>query len=233
MSKRVQLQLCGIVLITIATSCKSAPVQQAKCPEIDMTAEWVRVNRAWSDERGLQWSNDSLRTVLLTLRDRDQAARADFGARAGDSTYARQLMRLDSAITAEMDVILEKSGLPTRSLVGAQGADAAMLIVQHSATLQKRVLALAKALPAGEVSAEKLAMLEDRILMHQGKPQIFGSQFNLAPGGSFQFAPVVDAANLDARRSAAGMMPMRAYVCMMEEAGMRIDRASLPAEFRR
>src|SRR5690349_17010575 len=84
------------VLLPVAASCKSAPVQQAKCPEIDMSAEWVRVSRAWSDEQGLQWSNDSLRKVLLTLRDRDQAARADFGARAGDSTYGRQLMRLDS-----------------------------------------------------------------------------------------------------------------------------------------
>jgi hypothetical protein len=103
-----------------------------------------------------------------------------------------------------------------------------MLIVQHSSTLQERVLTLAKAAPTGEISAEKLAMLEDRVLVHQGKPQRFGTQFTAGSDGVFRFAPVSDPANLDARRSLAGMPPMREYVCLFEEAGMRVDRSSLP-----
>jgi hypothetical protein len=220
------------MLVGVLASCKSVAVQQSACPQVDASAAWARISRAWSDETGLRWSNDSLRHVLLSLRDRDQAARAEFGARVGDTLYGRQLMRLDSTLTAEMDLILERYGLPTRAMVGAAGSDAAMLIVQHSSTLQERVLALARAVPTGEISPEKLAMLEDRILVHQGKLQRFGTQFTLGSDGVFRFSPVSDAASLDARRSVAGMPPMRTYVCLLEEAEMRVDRSSLPSIFR-
>lgn len=206
--------------------------QASPCPAIDTLAAWVRVSRAWSNEAGLRWSNDSLRRVLLALRDRDQALRAEFGARATDSTYVRSLTRLDSLLAAEMETILARFGLPTRAMVGPAGTDAAMLIVQHNWSLQERVLAMAKALPPDEVSAEKVGMLEDRILVHQGKPQRLGTQFTLGPDGVFRFPPISDPETLDARRSAVGMPPMRQYVCMMEEAGLRVDRASLPPAFR-
>jgi hypothetical protein len=136
---------------------------------VDTSAAWARVSRAWSDEAGLRWSNDSLRRVLLSLRDRDQAARAELDARAGDTLHARQLMRLGSTLTAEMDVNLDRFGLPTRAMVGAAGSDAAMLIVQRSATLQERVLSLAEAAPPGEISPEKLGMRVDRASL----PSIF------------------------------------------------------------
>jgi len=222
-----------VLLVAVLSPFRHAPGQGAACPPLDAAADWARISRAWSDERGLRWSNDSLRRVLLTLRDRDQAPRAEFGARVGDTLYGRKLMSLDSALTAEMRVILDRYGLPTRSMVGAAGSDAVMLVVQHSSSLQERVLSLAKALPSGQISPEKLAMLEDRVLVHGGKPQRFGTQFNIGPDGLFRFATVSETAGLDARRSAAGMPSVRQYVCMLEEAGMRVDRASLPPIFRR
>ena len=222
-----------LILATIGLAPHGNASGQTPCPPLDTTAVWARVSRAWSDETSPRWANDSLRAVLLGLRDRDQGPRAEFSARASDPDYARRLLRLDSALSAELEAILDRFGLPTRSMVGATGSDAAMLIVQHSASLQERVLALGKALPAGEISPEKLAMLEDRVLVHQGKPQRFGTQFNLGSDGVFRFAPVADAPGLEARRSAAGMMPMSQYVCMFEEAGMQIDRASLPPGLRR
>lgn len=69
-------------------------------------------------------------------------------------------------------------------------------------------------------------------LVHQGKPQRFGTQFTLGPDGLFRFAPGSDIADLDTRRSAVGMPPLPQYVCMLEEEGMRVDRASLPAGVR-
>jgi hypothetical protein len=202
--------------------------QTSPCPPIDTAAVWAKNSRAWSNETGLRWRNDSLRRALLALRDRDQAPRAEFGARVGDTLYARQLMRLDSILGAEMGRILDRFGLPTRSMVGAAGSDAAMLIVQHSGPLQERVLALARAAPEGEVSPEKLGMLEDRVLVHRGHPQRFGTQFALGADGLFRFAPVSDPSGLDSLRSAAGMLPLGQYVCLLEEAGMRVDRTSLP-----
>jgi hypothetical protein len=103
-----------------------------------------------------------------------------------------------------------------------------MSIVQHNWPLQERVLALAKSLPPGQISPEKLGMLEDRVLVHRDQPQRFGTQFNIGPDGVFRLAPVSDMAGLEGRRAAAGMPPMSQYVCLLEEAGMKVDRSSLP-----
>jgi len=209
-----------VLLVGLLAPSKQAAGQSPPCPPLDTTAAWARTNRTWSNESGLHWSNDSLRRALLRLGERDQAPRAEFGARVADTLYVRQLMRLDSTLAAEMVLILDRFGLPTRSMVGPAGSDAAMLIIQHSWPLQERVLASAKAIPS------------DRVLVHQGKPQHFGTQFNAGPDGVFRFAAASDTAGLEARRSAAGMPPMRQYVCLLEEAGMRVDRASLPPAFR-
>ena len=221
-----------VLLVGFLSPCQQAAGQSPPCPPLDTTAAWALINRAWSNESGLHWSNDSLRRVLLRLQERDQATRAEFGARVTDTLYGRQLMSLDSTLAVEMVLILDRFGLPTRSMVGPAGSDAAMLIIQHSWPLQERAAALAKAIPSGQISPEKLAMLEDRVLVHQGKPQRFGSHFNVGPDGVFRFAPASDTAGLDARRSAAGMPPMRQYVCLLDEAGMRVDRTSLPHAFR-
>ncbi|MEX2284140.1 MAG: DUF6624 domain-containing protein [Gemmatimonadota bacterium] len=205
---------------------------QTSCPPLDTAAAWARVNRGWANEAGLRWSNDSLRRVLLDLRERDQAARVEFAARATDTLYIRTLMARDSALSAQMTVILDRFGLPTRAMVGAKGSDAALLIVQHSASLQARVFQLARAAQPGQISAERLAMLEDRVLVQQGKPQRYGTQFSLAPDGRFAFAPTSDTTSLDALRIAAGMPPLAQYVCLLEENGMRVDRSTLPPRFR-
>jgi hypothetical protein len=224
----------SLLILTLAlVPLRHAPGQRVRCDEIDTASAWARVSRAWSSEKDVSWSNDSLRRVLLSLQERDQAARANFGSRVTDTLYVRELMRLDSTVAAAMTTILERFGLPTRAMVGPAGSDAAMLIIQHNWPLQERALALAKASPAGQISPEKVAMLEDRILVHQGKPQQFGTQFTLAADGVFRFAPVSDLSGLSARRAAAGIPPLDQYVCLLEASGMRVDRASLPPAARR
>jgi uncharacterized protein DUF6624 len=218
----------GLLAVALLACPAGLRGQEPRCPPLDSLAPWARVNRAWSVESDRGWSNDSLRHVLLALRDQDQAIRRDFGARVGDTAYARQLIALDSTLASTLTGILDRYGLPTRTLVGAAGADAAMLIVQHSWSLQLRVLALAEALPPGEISPQALAMLEDRVLVHQGQPQRYGTQFDMGSDQVFHFAATDDLPGLEARRARMGLPPFAQYVCLMEEAGMQIDRQSLP-----
>ena len=208
--------------------------QRPTCPPIDSTAKWAQVNRAWTSQRAAGWSNDSLRRVLLDLQAEDQAARREFGARVTDTTYLRTLIQKDSALSEHLMAIIDRFGFPTRSMVGPDGATSAMLIVQHAVpSFQERVLAITRSVPSGELSPEALAMLEDRVLVHQGKPQRFGTQFTLGNDGVFRFAPTEDVAGLATRRELAGLPPLDLYVCMMEDSGMRIDRATVPGARRR
>ncbi len=221
-----------LVLLGLLPAAQRAWGQGPGCPPPDTTARWARVHRAWSTETSAQWTNDSLRHVLLRLAQEDQAIRADFGARIGDSAYRRQLMRQDSSLATTMRIILDRFGVPTRDMVGPAGADAGMLIVQHNWPLQEQVLALARALPPGQISPERLGMLEDRVLVHRGHAQRLGTQFTAGPDGLFRLEPILDTVGLDARRAAAGMPPMRQYVCLLEAEGMHVDRRSLPPAFR-
>jgi len=214
------------LILLLAPACGGT--REVSCAPFDSTAAWARVNQAWSREVGKSWTNDSLREVLLRLAERDQTARDSFASRLSDTAYALQLRLLDSSLAVELTHILTRFGLPTRTLVGAAGSDAAMLIVQHNDVLQQRVLSLAQALPATEVSPQALAMLEDRVRTHAGKPQRYGTQFTLEPDGQFRFAPTESLPGLEARRTRAGLPPLAQYVCLFEESGMRVDRRSLP-----
>jgi hypothetical protein len=214
------------LVLVLASACGRA--REGSCSPLDSTAAWARANQAWSRELGKPWTNDSLREVLLRLAERDQTARDSFATRLNDPAYGRQLAQLDSSLAVELTYILTRFGLPTRTLVGAAGSDAAMLIVQHNAELQQRVLSMAQALPATEVSPQALAMLEVRVRTHAGKPQRYGTQFTLGQDGQFRFAPTESLPGLEARRTQAGLPPLAQYVCLLEESGMRVDRSSLP-----
>jgi hypothetical protein len=195
---------------------------------IDSTAPWAVKNRSWSEEGAPGWSHDSLRRVLLDLVRDDQDVRRGYASQHADTTYQRRLLETDRRLSASVQVILDRFGLPTRSLVGAAGASALFLVVQHSETLQQRVLALAKEAPTGEVPPSFLAMLEDRVLVKEGKAQRYASQFTVGPDGSVQFAPVDDPSGLARRRTDAGLPPLDLYICLIEESGLKVDRRTLP-----
>lgn len=219
----------GMAIVLCLVWGQHAQAQRALCPAIDTTATWVRVLADWKREdvhRG--WSNDSLRRVVIAIAAADQEARRDFGRRLSESEYVDSLQRVDSTHAAVIQAIIDRFGLPTRSMVGARGADAVMLVIQHHIPLQARVLDLARAAQPGDVSPERLAMLEDRVLVHQGKAQRFGTQTTLVDARTLRFAPVADVGTLDTRRARAGLPPIVEYVCWLERDGLRVDRASIP-----
>ena len=113
--------------------------------------------------------------------------------------------------------LVEQDGWPTISVVGATASQAAWLIVQHAdhdPAFQKRCLALMQNLPEGEVNPANIAFLEDRILINDGKPQKYGTQFE-GEGHSFGPYPIEDQANLDTRRAKMGLEPFAEYKATM------------------
>jgi hypothetical protein len=212
----------------VAASTFAVPASAQGCSAPDTTALWYRLRRAWTTEEPHGWTNDSLRRRLLEMERDDQAERRDFGMRWNDTIYVRSLMRTDSLRALELESILDHFGVPTRALVGAKGSDAAMIIVQHNPRLEPRVLAMAKALPRGYVSMEKLAMLEDRLLVAARQPQIYATQFSSGGSGVFRLDSLADPAHVASRRDSAWLPPLASYVCQLEQTGIRIDRSTLP-----
>ena len=66
---------------------------------------------------------------------------------------------------------------------------------------------------AGEADRRNLSLLQDRVLVAEDKPQIFGTQLYFdETTGTLELFPIEDAANVDARRREVGMGPLAEYV---------------------
>ena len=165
-------------------------------------------------------SHPELRNQLLRMGLLDQTVRLGFSVDvATDTAFIRASLAIDSVLTSRLRRIIDQDGWPTRSMVGREAAQAAFLIVQHSPSdaFQRDVLpALEAAAAASEASAADVALLEDRTLTHDGKPQIYGSQFRIVDGELVPY-PIQDLARLDERRASAGLVPMAEYVRMLRQ----------------
>lgn len=111
----------------------------------------------------------------------------------------------------ELEAIIDAVGWPHRRIAGAEGAEAAWLIAQHAISLpdfQRKVLGLLKE-NAGDVPPAQIAMLEDRIRRFEGKPQLYGTQFDWDENGQLSAGAIEDAANVDARRANVGLNSLK------------------------
>lgn len=153
----------------------------------------------------------ALRAELLQRMQRDQAIRRELDF--DNQEQLKEMARIDAENTAWMKGVIEKHGWPGNSMVGPDGALAAFLIVQHApdqAFMAECLPRLEKAWKAGEAQANHVALMTDRVLMQQGKPQRYGSQFRMVDG-KLEAYPIEDEEHVDDRRKEMGLEPLAAY----------------------
>jgi len=104
--------------------------------------------------------------------------------------------------------------------VSKDGAKAASLLVQHAdhdRAFQKQALTLLEtAVATGEVEAADLAYLTDRVLVAEGKPQRYGTQFHMVDGKLVP-QPIEDEASVDLLRAFAGLPSLAEYKKAMQQ----------------
>ncbi|GEM_PF-522232 len=155
-------------------------------------------------------ANNALRLELLQMQKEDQTARIKAETAHGDHALFAEVERIDAKNTARMKEIVKQHGWPGKRLVGTDGATAAWLLVQHAdkdPVFQKHCLELMKAAPKGEIRMHDIAYLTDRVLVNEGKKQIYGTQFIFKNGKPVP-QPIEDEANVDKRRKEAGLPPL-------------------------
>ncbi len=131
----------------------------------------------------------------------------------------REMMRVDQANTAWLAELTARRGWPGRTLVGEDGAHAAWLLAQHADPEPQRAFLdlLRAAVAEGEASATDLAYLEDRVRMHAGQPQRYGTQF-IRDAQGLRAWTVEDPEHLDQRRADVGLGPFAGYEARMRRA---------------
>lgn len=109
--------------------------------------------------------------------------------------------------------LLDKYGWPTTSEVTEFAAAGAALIINHSnfELRQKYFPMLEEAFKNGEAQPLRYAKMKDRLLVEQGKKQLFGTQIKFENLVREPY-PILEPASVDKRRKEIGLEPLSTYL---------------------
>ena len=162
--------------------------------------------------------------ILEEVYDKDQAVREWTSGMASLSAdeivaYSTEMALTDSLNQVTVFGILDKEGWPAR--LSDKANQAIWLVIDHSDLASRsKYLGLVKAkAEEGVLDKSDFAVLNDRVLMEEGKPQIYGTQIKMAAtfvGEDLTMQlylwPVEDPAALDSLRSSIGLPPIEEYL---------------------
>lgn len=180
--------------------------------------ELIKLNGVGTDQE--------LAKRLLKMREEDQGIRQPLMDQGSNSLSMEQKTKLfdamnatDVALTSQLKEIVAAKGWPTIALVGMDGSRAAALVLTHTPdhAWQKSLLpGLQDLVQQNKITGDDIAVIVDKNLKADGKPQRFGSQFDVKDGAMTMW-PVEDPAHLDALREQYLLPPMEEYKKIMAQ----------------
>jgi hypothetical protein len=109
-----------------------------------------------------------------------------------------------------------ENGYPTIKMVGKESSNHFFYLVQHADAdleFQAQMLGfLKKEVKKGNVKGSDFAYLTDRVLLGQGKPQLFGSQLEYNSQGNALSRNLTKPQKVNQRRHKYGMETLEAYL---------------------
>ena len=128
------------------------------------------------------------------------------------------------AVHLENAALLEEAfhtiGWTGRHRVDDDGAAAAFLILQHAISrpdVQRLGLALMlEAIPLGDANMIDAAYLSDRIAVFEGRPQLYGTQFDWFDG-ALSPSPIETPDKVEERRASVGLPPLADVIAMQRD----------------
>jgi hypothetical protein len=204
----------------------SNPTATMPLPEPDMkslfSAFLLTILGAVAVNRGLESELVKMGAEDQKFRDAMQAESIKM-ATAGTTTPSEKAAamwksqeEIDKRNLERLEEIVRQYGWPGKSLAGEDGEKAAFLIVQHGdlAHQEKYLPLLEEAGKKGEAPPSEVAMLKDRVLVREGRKQIYGTQLRSGPdtGGKLVLLPINDEEHVDERRKSVGLGPLAEYV---------------------
>jgi len=121
----------------------------------------------------------------------------------------------DSVNLIKVEKIVSENGWLGADDIGEKGNKTLFLVIQHADTeTQIKYLPLFReAVKIGNGKAEHLALMEDRILIAQGKKQIYGSQLMTDPNSNeIVLFPMINPEKVNERRKSIGLNSIEEYL---------------------
>lgn len=158
--------------------------------------------------------------VLDKIYFDDQSTRNQI--RSTEEKYGRQskemdilwedIMKRDSINLIKVSKILDEQGWPDKKSIGERGTSTLFLVIQHAdQDAQEKYLPLiTKAMEENNLPKQQYAMFFDRLVLRQGKRQIYGTQLAMSKESNAPYVlPLEDPENVDVRRSQMGLNSMQ------------------------
>lgn len=143
--------------------------------------------------------------ILDTIYEIDQGMRQN--GNSIDKAVEHQI--LNKAIS-----IIENCGMPTLNNVNEHQMTGLWLVFQHTHhNIRKKYFPLfVESAEKGDLKMSQIALMEDRILMTEGKPQKYGSQVRAGCKTDWELYNLEDPETVDKRRLRMGMKPLKDYL---------------------
>lgn len=187
----------------VVKKCQAA-FDKAKNINQELSAELLQMQKK---EQGLQ-------AELLQMQKEEQELGKEGLNRPRIEAVQLKISEVNTKNVARLKAIIEKYGWPGNSLVGGDGMMAAWLLIQHAdedLAFQKHCLELmTKAAEEREFPKLLVAYWLDRVLVAEGKMQVYGTQFTIENGEMVPF-PIEDELNVDTRRQEIGLGPLEEH----------------------
>ncbi|WP_189438162.1 DUF6624 domain-containing protein [Pseudovibrio japonicus] len=156
----------------------------------------------------------NVRAELLNMAENDQDIRKVFVKEGYTDLTAQKMHEIDTRNTQRLKEIIGYYGWLKTEDIETDGLNAIWLIIQHSPDydFQEEFLPFAKrSFHAGELSGQNYALLTDRVLVHNGKAQRYGTQFKIGTDQKAIPYTIADPQNVDKRRADVGLPSLSQY----------------------
>ncbi|MFB6454969.1 DUF6624 domain-containing protein [Chitinophaga sp. Hz27] len=168
---------------------------------------------------------DSIMNLLVQVDTDDQRYRSALQSvqsqYGGNSPEMKSLIgkmnTADSINLIKVSAILDHYGWLGAKEIGNQGNVTLFMVIQHSRSeAQEKYLPMMRdAVKKGNANAGSLALLEDRVALHHGQRQRYGSQLMWdMRTNQYRLSPLEDPDNVDARRLAVGLPSLQEYLAL-------------------
>jgi len=148
--------------------------------------------------------------------------------------YNEEMRQLHNKNAALLNEIINTIGYPTIDKVGKAANEAAWLVIQHSIEqpdfMKKCAKLLENAVSEHQASARNLAYLTDRIATFEGKPQLYGTQFDWNENGELSPNPFDDLNKVNQRRKSIGLNTLEEQTAIIRQQAIN-ENESPPTDF--
>lgn len=147
---------------------------------------------------------------IISLKDIDLEVR-DRLVESGEinESYNPEMEEVHNRNAQILDDIIDSIGYPTIDKVGKEASEAAWLVIQHSIGqpdfMRKCKTLLETAVKENKANPINLAYLTDRIAVYEGRPQLYGTNFNWGENGELDPYPFDDLYMVNERRKSLGL----------------------------